>query len=215
VDGIELLWKAIVCECLPNDASNDKVAAHLVELKQGVPERGNGVPGLFEDGTWQAILKSKLTEVGRAYYGRGSDYIVPMPMLVFELEGLRRCWNIDREDAGHAPDSGQANWVIQAFLDIGVDEGTLLNVYYGVLTDRESRAADAAERLHYLSGIVEIVVRWIRYGDKASLKVAMQQGLRSLVDSVKANCEGLGGGANAQTVEHLTFQIRQVEAILR
>ena len=214
-EGIALLWKALICECLPQVSGNDLVQAHLVNLAEGVPERGRGVEGGFDDGSWIPILKNRVVEVGRNHFGKGStDYIVPLDMLVFELEGLRRCWDEVKGEGGAG--GGEANWVIQALLEVGVEYGRLLQVYMGVLQNRESQAADGAERLHYLGGIVEVVVRWVKFGDKDSLKRAMAQGLRSVVDEVKGGLEALSGVEGGEgVVEHLIFQMRSVEAILR
>jgi len=228
-ETIEKLWMFLVCECVPVDSDYNEVQGHLraTQQKYEVEDRGRTQPGKFDDGSWQAVLKSKLIEVGRNHYGRGSDYIVPIGLLVYELEGLRRRWKMIRGEGGGGGGGGggqgggapreEPNWIIFAFLEIGVEYGTLLQEYRAVLQDRESQcAADGGERLNYLCSIVEIISRWIKSGDKESLQRAMQQGLRSQVDDFKAELEGLSGTPGcADEARELVIRLRESEKYLR
>ena len=213
-DNIRLLWRAIICDELPADSENEDVLAHLLDMRTGVPVRAGVVQGLFEDGDWIMRVKNKLISVARGLWGRGSDYTVPLDMLAFELEGLRRCWGECSEPgAGRGEGGDKGNWVIAAFIEIGIEWSTLVDCYCNVLSDRERKGADRSERLHYLRAIVEILSKWCREGAAASGGGLRRGGGTLTLDNVKSQLQTLVGGGDA--VEEVFTQVREIESMLR
>ena len=206
-DNIELLWRALICDGLADDCENEAVLAHLLNMREGVPERGGAAnKGMFENGEWIGVVRSKAVSVGRALWGRGGDYTVPVRMLIFELEGLRRCWSAIGAEGGE----WAGNWVVQSMCDIGVGWQELLDGYVGVLSDRESKGADKLERLHYIKGVCEVMMRWARGEGRGGMTR-----LRGVLDSVRANVESLvvvgsGGGGEVGGVLRMLDDLEAV-----
>lgn len=199
-DNIRLLWKAIIVDEIPADSKNDAILAHLLDMRQDVPIRGGVVQGQFEDGDWIVRVKSKVINVARGLWGRGADYIVPVELLIFELEGLRRCWDL-------VGGGEKGNWVISAFAEAGIEWSQLADYYCQVLSEREGKGADKSERVHYLKGIVEVLMKWGKDGGFKSVG-----NVRSIIDNVKSNLETLVGGGNE--VNNLVQSLRLVESML-
>jgi len=156
---------------------------------------------MFESGEWIASVKNVVVSTGRNLWGRGGDYTVPLKMLIFELEGLRRCWA--------AIGKTSENFVIQVFLDIGVAPLDILDGYLATLTDREALGADKLERLHYIRGICEILQVVVREHSSPNL--------RKIIDNVISQTESLVvvGSQHAGEVENLLEVLKQFEGRVR
>ncbi|GMI13926.1 hypothetical protein TrVE_jg903 [Triparma verrucosa] len=202
-ENIELLWKAIICDSLADDCENEAVLAHLLNMREGVPSRPSSSRGtMFETGEWISTLKSKVVSVARGLYGRGGDYTVPLKLLIFELESLRRCWNA-------LGNTDHENWVVQVFLDIAVPAVEILDGYLATLTDRESKGADKLEKLHYIRSICEVLPVVIRENSSPNL--------RNIVDKCIMMTESLVvvGSANAAEIQSVLDTLRQYEERVR
>ncbi|GMH52295.1 hypothetical protein TrLO_g7231 [Triparma laevis f. longispina] len=202
IENVELLWKALICDSLADDCENEAVLAHLLNMREGVPSRPSSSRGtMFESGEWIASVKNVVVSTGRNLWGRGGDYTVPLKMLIFELEGLRRCWA--------AIGKTSENFVIQVFLDIGVAPLDILDGYLATLTDREALGADKLERLHYIRGICEILQVVVREHSSANL--------RKIIDNVISQTESLVvvGSQHAGEVENLLEVLKQFEGRVR
>jgi hypothetical protein len=232
MDKIESLWMSMLCECLPYESSSDDdVTEYLHTLKgqwlsrgMGLGLNGGGNAGVafddFDSGAWIDVTRKKIIEVGsRHYRGIGKEYIVPLGKLVNELEALKGHWervrNVGLREKENNP------WVISVFEEIGVEYDDLLDVYIQVFHDRGSLTATNGGRLDLLKGIVQIIDKWIRYGDGETLKRALAQGLRSKMDGVSEECEKLvGNWRNGETnrdeeVEYLQEVLKDDMGYLR
>jgi hypothetical protein len=105
----------------------------------------------------------------------------------------------------------KGNGVITAFAEAGVEWSQLADCYCQVLSEREGKGADKSERIHYLRGIVEVLMRWGKEGG-GFRRGGGGGGVRGIIDNVKSNLETLVGGGDQVGV--IAGELRLVEGML-
>lgn len=229
-ESIKVLWKSILAKEVPVRTENRSVQIVLDSLRENTPHAQPGdvmeTDELFETGDWINRVKEKVILTGKDLYGKGSDYVFPVVLLVSELEELRFVYEFVCTRESTSSSSSSSSWPLICLLEVGVSYPSILNAYSELLDMSSGRSSsDPDKKLQCLTNIANVLRHWTtsaksfssqhpnggfpngkdKYESVAQLTRELNNGLNSNIDEWKATLESLVGGDYQKINECMTL----------